>query len=71
MYNKGNICYRLDIGDSIIDFIENDVKLLLKEFMPPSVKIVKNKIALWVPSAGIIDSHGVMQKLEYQLSKFA
>ena len=23
--------------------------------------------ALWVPSAGIIDSHGVMQKLEYQL----
>ena len=43
MNNKGNICYRLDIGDSIIDFIEYDIRFLSKEFIPPSVKVIKNK----------------------------
>ncbi|MBC8256818.1 MAG: NAD(P)/FAD-dependent oxidoreductase [Candidatus Marinimicrobia bacterium] len=28
---------------------------------------IQSEGALWVPSAGIIDSHGVMQKLEYKL----
>ena len=43
LYNKGNLCYRLDIGDSIIDFIENDIRLLSKEFTPPNLKIINNK----------------------------
>ena len=38
--------YHGDCGFSykfIIDFIENDIRFLSKEFVPPSVKVIKNK----------------------------
>jgi hypothetical protein len=48
---RGNLCYRLDVGDSMIDLIENDLKYFSKEFKLPSTKIIKNKRII---SRGII-----------------
>ena len=41
--DNGSICYRLDVGDSIIDYIENDVKYAFKKFKFPASKIYNNK----------------------------
>ena len=41
--DNGNICFRLDVGDSIVDFITNDVKYAYQKFEFPASKIYNNR----------------------------
>jgi hypothetical protein len=51
--DNGNICFRLDIGDSIVDFISNDVKYAYQKFEFPASKIYNNRKYISRGVAGI------------------
>jgi len=72
--NCGKLVVISDPSDKakLESLMENGIKngveglqLLSEEEVKKKEPHIKSAGALWVPSAGIIDSHGVMQKLEY------
>lgn len=66
------VIYKPSDKDKLESLMENGIKngveglqLLTEGEVKKKEPHIKSAGALWVPSAGIIDSHGVMQKLEY------
>ena len=65
--SRENLCYRLDVGDSIVDYLENDIKNFSKTFILPGTKIIKNKRII---SRGVIGLKGDVVVNDIEKPKF-